>query len=165
MAETVPASPVAGWHADDLVRRNTAGEVNRRLDRSLRERVRFYASQPRDVVDQRLRALEREWDIERWLELNAATVALGSLALALAKHRAWLALTGAVAGFLAQHAIQGWCPPLVLFRRLGVRTRREIDAEVTALKALRGDFAGVLPESVEPMRRADAALAAVGHGA
>jgi hypothetical protein len=42
--------------------------------------------------------------------------------------------------FLFQHAVQGWCPPVPLFRRLGVRTRKEIDAEKYALKAVRGDF-------------------------
>ncbi len=46
----------------------------------------------------------------------------------------------AVAGFLFQHAVQGWCPPVPLFRRLGFRTAREIDHERYALKALRGDF-------------------------
>jgi hypothetical protein len=43
--------------------------------------------------------------------------------------------------FLFQHAVQGWCPPLPVLRRLGVRTRKEIDRERYALKALRGDFA------------------------
>jgi hypothetical protein len=166
MADTVMAgAPARAWHADDRVRRNTAGAVNHRLDRALRARVGFYASQPREVIDHRLRELEREWDIERWLTLNASAVALGSLALAVRKHRAWLTLTGAVAGFLVQHAVQGWCPPLVLFRRLGIRTRQEIDVEIVALKALRGDFAGVPPESVEPRRRAEAALDAVGRSA
>ena len=48
-----------------------------------------------------------------------------------------------VTAFLFQHAIQGWCPPLPILRRLGFRTAREIDTERTALKALRGDFANV----------------------
>jgi hypothetical protein len=43
--------------------------------------------------------------------------------------------------FLLQHAREGWCPPLPAFRRLGVRTRQEIDAEKYALEALHGDFA------------------------
>ncbi len=53
----------------------------------------------------------------------------------------FFALPAVVAGFLLQHALQGWCPPLPLFRRLGVRTAAEIDQERYALKALRGDFA------------------------
>lgn len=39
------------------------------------------------------------------------------------------------------HAFQGWCPPVNLFRRLGVRTQREIDEERYALKLMLGDFA------------------------
>jgi hypothetical protein len=54
--------------------------------------------------------------------------------------RRWRLLTLVVLGFLLQHAVQGWCPPVVLFRRLGVRTRQELDAEKHVLKALRGDY-------------------------
>ena len=52
----------------------------------------------------------------------------------------WLALPALVTGFLFQHAVQGWCPPLPILRRLGVRTAREIELERVALKMLRGDF-------------------------
>jgi hypothetical protein len=45
-----------------------------------------------------------------------------------------------VTGFLLQHAIQGWCPPVPILRRLGFRTADEINRERYALKALRGDF-------------------------
>ncbi len=45
-----------------------------------------------------------------------------------------------VAGFLLQHAVQGWCPPVPIFRRMGIRTAREIDSERYALKIIRGDF-------------------------
>jgi hypothetical protein len=45
--------------------------------------------------------------------------------------------------FFGQHALQGWCLPVPLLRRLGVRTQREIERERFALKALRGDFDSV----------------------
>ena len=54
--------------------------------------------------------------------------------------RRLLILPVMVAGFLLQHAVQGWCPPVPVFRRLGFRTANEIDAERYALKAIRGDF-------------------------
>ncbi|MGZ9034440.1 MAG: hypothetical protein ACXW25_08545 [Rhodospirillales bacterium] len=98
------------------------------------------------------------WDIERALEANAAGVSLLGLMLAITVDRKWLALPAAVAGFLMQHALQGWCPPIELFRRLGVRTAREIARERYALKALRGDFASVSGSDEE---RATAALRAV----
>src|SRR5439155_25183417 len=55
--------------------------------------------------------------------------------------------------FLFQHAIQGWCPPVPILRRKGVRTRREIDAEKYALKALRGDFSN-MPVNGDPTESA-----------
>lgn len=54
--------------------------------------------------------------------------------------RKFFALPALVAGFLLQHALQGWRPPAPLFRRLGIRTAGEIAEERDALKALRGDF-------------------------
>lgn len=67
------------------------------------------------------------------LELNAALAALTGVILAATSDKKWLLLPGIVTAFLAQHAIQGWCPPLPLFRLLGIRTRKEIDRERYAL--------------------------------
>jgi hypothetical protein len=66
---------------------------------------------------------------------------------------------GVVLPFLFQYAVQGWCPPVPLFRRIGVRTRGEIDGEKFALKALRGDFGSVPPKTeADGGTRASAAL-------
>jgi hypothetical protein len=73
-------------------------------------------------------------DIERVLEVNASTLALSGLILGLTKNRKWLFLPGIVLPFLLQHGLQGWCPPLPLLRRFGIRTRGEIDREKYALK-------------------------------
>jgi hypothetical protein len=123
----------------DRVRSHTAAEVLQQSDEQTRENVRRYASASDEAVEQRIVELEREWDIERVLELNAASLALSGVLAGLRSRRV-LALPIVVLGFLIQHAVQGWCPPIALFRRLGVRTRREIDAEKQALRVLRGDF-------------------------
>lgn len=39
-----------------------------------------------------------------------------------------------------QHAIQGWCPPLPILRKLNIRTSKEIEQEKYALKIIHGDF-------------------------
>jgi hypothetical protein len=62
------------------------------------------------------------------------------LLLGLGVSRKFLLITAGVQGFFLQHALQGWCPPLPLLRRLGVRTQYEIERERYALKAVRGDF-------------------------
>jgi hypothetical protein len=100
------------------------------------------------VISKRIEELEREWDIERLLETNASALILTGAILGLTVSKKWLLLSGGVAGFLLQHAIEGWCPPIPILRKLGVRTRGEIDQEKFALKALRGDF-NDLPERKE----------------
>ena len=97
----------------------------------------------RGRISERLRQLDREWDIERVLEANAASVGLLGVGLAAFVSRWFLILPAAVTGFLLQHAVQGWCPPVPLFRRLGIRTSGEIEEERAALKMLRGDFRAV----------------------
>ena len=117
---------------------NTAETINRRIAEQTEERIRHYAARPQQI-DRRLKELDEEWDMERTLETNAAGVALLGTVLG-AINKRFLLLPGLVAGFLLQHALQGWCPPVPLFRRAGVRTATEIERERYALKALRGDF-------------------------
>ena len=137
---------------------HTAGPVNEDIRRRTHEEIARIASQGPEAIDRRLAELDREWDIERTLEANAATVALVGLGLGTFVDRRFYLLPAAVAGFLLQHAVQGWCPPLPVFRRMGVRTQTEIEEERAALKALRGDFQNV--GGGTPRRQADDALAA-----
>ena len=124
----------------DRVPLHTSDHVNHQIRRETEARVAHLATAGRVAIDQRLAELDDEWDIERTLEANAATVSAVGAALALAVNRKFALIPLAVGTFLAQHAVQGWCPPLPLFRRLGFRTQSEIDHERYALKALRGDF-------------------------
>jgi len=125
---------------DARVPAHTPASVNQRINgRTLHDVSRFIGADP-VFIDERIRELEREWDVERTLEANAAIVALAGLALGVTVDRRFLAVPAAVAGFLLQHALQGWCPPLPVLRRLGVRTSAEIHQEIIALRILRGDF-------------------------
>lgn len=133
-----------------------------RYNREIRERfeasLRYHARHP-ERIGQRLDELDHEWDIERMLETNAAAFTLAGLALAMTVDRRWLALPVGVAAFLLQHAMQGWCPPMPVFRAFGFRTASEIEAERYALKALRGDFQPVTATG-DPARAAQQAVAA-----
>ncbi len=138
--------PVASVDVD-RVRTSTDTATLERIDRKTEEQVRSYATRKGDI-SRRIEELENEWDIERVLMLNASVIAFAGMVLGVTVDRKWLLLSGGIVlPFLAQHAVQGWCPPVSIFRRLGVRTRREIDGEKFALKALRGDFDSVPPES------------------
>ena len=140
-------------HRADRVRANTSTEINERLDAELEDRVREYATRDRDEISCRIHELDQEWDVERVLETNASLVAFAGLLLGVTHCKKWLMLPAIVLPFLFQHATQGWCPPLPILRRLGVRTQKEIDREICALKLLRGDF-----DEVQALTRPEAAL-------
>jgi len=122
----------------DRVRNSTNPEVNQLIDDRIDQKIDFYTTKPRAEVEKRIAQLEQEWDVERVLEVNASTLALTGLVLGLTVNKKWLALPGLVLPFLLQHGLQGWCPPLPILRRLGVRTRDEIDREKYALKQIIG---------------------------
>ena len=137
-------------------------EINAAIRRRADADVTRLEGTPRDVVERRLRSLEAEWDIERVLQLNASILALTGVALGKYVDRRFLLLPAVVFTFFAQHALQGWCPPVPVFRRLGVRTFREIERERYAIKVMRGDFDDVVPPgSADPEQRARTALRAV----
>jgi hypothetical protein len=134
----------------ERVPEHTTVAVNRRIAEDTAERVRHFAHHPEQIAE-RLRELDEEWDIERAIEANAATLSLAGVALSVTSDRRWLALPALVSAFLLQHATQGWCPPVPVLRRLGFRTAREIDTERAALKALRGDFGDLDRDDPEAM--------------
>jgi hypothetical protein len=119
---------------------NTNDETNERIRRETDARIGWLAGAGPAAIDQRLAELEEEWDIERCLETMAPTLTLTGLVLGLGVSRKWMLLPIVVQTFFLQHALQGWCPPIPVMRRLGVRTSEEINEERIALKALRGDF-------------------------
>jgi hypothetical protein len=141
------------------VRRSTAGDINRRIDHQIERNVRYFSIHQGEI-EQRLADLDQEWDIERMIEANAAALALTGTLLGVVHERRYLMLPMAVAGFLLQHAIQGWCPPVPILRRFGFRTADEINRERYALKALRGDF-DTVGDKKTPTTSANAALKAI----
>ncbi|MEZ4599601.1 MAG: hypothetical protein R2940_07415 [Syntrophotaleaceae bacterium] len=122
------------------VESHTDPEINEQIRRQTEMNVELYSKGGPEAIDMRLEQLDREWDIERALETNAATFSLLGLGLGTFVNRKWFALPTVVAGFLLQHGIQGWCPPVSVFRRMGVRTPWEIDYERYLLKARKGDL-------------------------
>ena len=127
----------------DRVRARSARSVLRRLDDETFGQLSRCEPAPPAEVEQRLAELDREWDTDRLLEIEAAATGLAGLALGVLWRPALLALPALVGASMLTHAISGRYPMMPLFRRLGVRTSREIARERYALKALRGDFDGL----------------------
>jgi hypothetical protein len=124
------------------VPRHTSPDVNRRIQQEIESSIRYYQKH-RVQIPLRLQELDDEWDIERAIQANAAGLAFAGLTLGVLGKSRWLLLPAIVTGFLFQHAIQGWCPPIPVLRRLGFRTAHEIEQERQALKLLRGDYKNV----------------------
>lgn len=129
----------------DRVRRHTAPYVNARIDRLAHANVAATVQAGPEAVRQRLSELDHEWDVDRALMVNFAVAggaffAAGMLRYANppvfgARPKGLLYFFGAQLGFLFLHGVAGWCPPASLFRRLGFRTQREIEAERAELLA------------------------------
>jgi hypothetical protein len=124
----------------DRVREHTPANVNHRIDTLMQARVHDTVQRGRDAVIRRIAELDAEWDIDRALMANFAVVGGAAFAGGLARYsdaprnKGLLFLFGAQLGFLLMHATVGWCPPVAVFRRLGVRTSREIGLERQLLR-------------------------------
>jgi hypothetical protein len=140
----------------DRVREHSPEKFNERIDRATQRRVLRAGGESKPALSRRLEELDQEWDMERVLETNASALALGGVLLGLLVNKKFFLIPCFVLPFLLQHAIQGWCPPVPMFRSRGLRTRKEIDTEKFAVKALRGDFNGV-ESNPDPNHRARAA--------
>ena len=117
----------------------TVPAVNQQICRRIEGDLAYYQNHP-EQIEQRLRELDEEWDVERALETASSGLSLAGLLMSVARGRRWLLVPLTVQAFFLQHALHGWCPPLPLLRRLGFRTTQEIEQERYALKALRGGF-------------------------
>jgi hypothetical protein len=135
----------------DRVRAHTSASVNAQIDRETATRISEYQALGPVARGRRLAELDREWDIDRGLMLLFS--ALGGLTFTLGMTRkrllkrwnGWLSVFSTQVGFMGFHAVMGWCPPVVLLRRLGVRTKSEIARERRAIEALDDDQARSLP--------------------
>lgn len=149
--------PASQAPVSDRVRQNTPPKINSRIDNATMKRVWEYARKTPEEITVRIQELDREWDLERVLEAIAAGSALTGLFLGGVKSRIWLLLPAAVLASLLQHSLTRRSSAVQFVRALGVRTRREIDAEKCALRMLRGDF-GKLEGVSETNHRAIEAL-------
>ena len=129
------------WQAprNDGIREHSSTASNNRIDRATQASIDATEFWP-DKMRARISELDREWNIDRALMLNFAIISAFSASMAMRtlyrkrKLGGWAAMFFTQLAFLAHHAVRRWCPPMPLFRRLGFRSEREIDAERFALE-------------------------------
>jgi len=128
------------------VRQVTSDKQNAIIDQTILRNIKKYAGKSSAEISKRIEELDKEWDIERVLDLNMSALALGGITLSLIFSKYSIILPIILLLFFIWHAFQGWCPPIPILRYFKVRTRPEIDREKYALKAMRGDFKGLSNE-------------------
>jgi hypothetical protein len=123
----------------DRVRNVSPQAANRKIDIRTQDAIERATAGGRVAMERRLTQLQQEWDIDRVLMLNFATLVFAQL-LAAKRDRRWLWGPLIQTPFLIMHATIGWCPPSLWFRPMGFRTRFEIQAEREALLRRLGEL-------------------------
>lgn len=135
---------------------HTCNKVNQTIRNKTVYCIKKYIDSNEVLLSERISKLNFEWDTERVLETNAASIIFLCSVLGFRKkERNCFVLTGIVGFFLLLHALQGWCPPLPIIRRVGVRTAEEIFQEKSALKQIRGDFSSDVNEADKLLENAE----------
>lgn len=86
------------------VQENTDDAINQLIREQTHRNIERYARIGGAAIDRRLEELDREWDVERLLETNAASLALLGVGLGAFVDRRFFLLPALVTGFLLQHA-------------------------------------------------------------
>lgn len=119
----------------DRVRLHTSQESNEKIDQQTVCNILNNSTLAKDQILNRLKELNQEWDIDRALMANFAIIGGAALLRGFFKRKALGMLTIQMS-FMLYHAVKGWCPPLPVFRKLGFRTKSEIEAEKSELLKL-----------------------------
>ena len=110
-----------------------AERVNRlRIDQN----IAFFRANP-EGIDGRINELAEEWDVDRVLQVAASAGSLLGFWFCLTKSRLWLVLPLVLSAGALHHSVTGRSPAADVVRRLGFRTRDEIESEMLALIGLR----------------------------
>ncbi len=99
--------------ADDATVSPVTHDTNHLTD----DNIEHDTASSRTEIHERIQALDREWDIERVLKINASALALAGLLPGARGDKRLLALPAAALAFLLQHGVQGWCPPVPVLPR------------------------------------------------
>lgn len=125
----------------DRIRNHSPKSFNKAIDKKTDAIMESTIQQGSLAIKERLKTLDKEWDIDRALMLLFSGGVSAQLATAMGKkNKNWLWGPLIQSSFLMLHATLGWCPPVPLLRKLGFRTRFEIQAErEELLEALRSE--------------------------
>ena len=130
-----------------------------------RDNIRFYSTLSHQGLSSRIRQLDQEPDAECTIVSVLTGIGTFGLAMGLLGGRSFRLLSWISLPLAFAFSMGKWAPPPGILSRWGLRSRKEINEERYALKALRGDFRSVEPpaenESDNLGQRTDRILDAV----
>lgn len=138
----------------DMIRDNTPSAINKMIDEETLRNLDRYKDAAPEEIEERLKFLDKQFDIECFVEAGAALLTIGGIALGF-KYRKLLALPLVAQGLLLSHSLPFADPLTPMLRTFGLWSRQEIERERNALKLLRGDYERVIED-----RSAKSALSA-----
>ena len=121
-----------------------------RVQRQMKLRISYYMRHP-ELICIRLRQLDREWNIERFMEKKTAVLAAVDTPTRTMRSKRWFTLAAPVTNLL-QYTVQRWRLPIQTLRNLGYRTRDQIEQERQELLTLR-DRQASRPKRASTKRR------------
>lgn len=104
------------------------------------DNVRFYGSLGKEGLTERIHSLEEEWDMEKFITVGLSGIGVFGLVMGFFGSRVWRLFSWVSLPLLFLYGQDKWKPSNGALKSLGLRSRKEIDEEKYALKALRGDF-------------------------
>jgi hypothetical protein len=141
-----------GRSLNSRIAQNTSPVINQMIMDHTEKSLLFYAEHP-DQIDDRINRLKNESDVSRALVANASLMGMFGMFMALiVRVRLLILLPIAAMVFLVQNAIRGWSPPDMILRRLGFRTKEEIQLELYGLRMLKGDFSAITAMNEMPVK-------------
>lgn len=131
----------------DRVRNHSPKAFNKVIDQKSDYMIKSTLEKGVFAIRERLLQLDKEWDIDRALDFLFSTTVAAQLAVSVKRKStrfAWFPLIQSA--FLIMHSTYGWCPPVPVLRKLGFRTRFEIQSEreelLNALINLESEYPG-----------------------
>src|ERR1035437_4145949 len=94
------------------VRRVTSDKRNAVIDEIILLNIKEYERKSPAEISQRIKALDKEWDIERVLDLNMSALALCGITSSLLFNKYSIILPILLLLFFIWHSFRGWCPPV-----------------------------------------------------
>ena len=113
---------------------------NQRIDAGTQQCLERFAAGDREAISRHIETLDREWDVERYLQMNAGLVSLSGVVLGALVSRRFLVCPPPCSASSSNTLHKAGVRHCRFFAAWACAPRREINEEKYALKALRGDF-------------------------